>query len=264
MSLSSLRLPGNWRHVHLPSTLSTMEAARDMLHEERPEEFLLVTADHQSAGRGQHGTSWEAEAGANILFSFSFCPAGIPAARQFSLSEALALAVAETLDTRTGGISVKWPNDIYYKERKICGMLLEHRLQGSEIERTLTGVGLNVNQLRFASDAPNPVSLRQITGCEEDRAALLRTMLCAFERNFRLLQEGGFDTLHTRYMSRLYHGGAVFPFEDKDGRFCARISAVSPLGTICLTDTDGRGRSYAFKEMRFVTLPEDTVPGSTE
>ncbi len=250
--------------IRLEETASTNSYLRGLVEKEPLAGGSVVVADFQTAGRGQKGNSWESERGKNLMFSVILYPHFLPANRQFLISQITALSVKETLDEYVDGIAVKWPNDIYYKERKICGMLLEHSLQGSEIERTLTGVGLNVNQLRFASDAPNPVSLRQITGCEEDRAALLRTMLCAFERNLRLLQEGGFDTLHTRYMSRLYHGGAFFPFEDKDGRFCARISAVSPLGTISLTDTDGRGRSYAFKEMRFVTLPEDTVPGSTE
>lgn len=236
-----------------------MEEIRAARYADCAEEFVLLTADHQSAGRGQRGTSWEAEAGANLLFSFSFRPEGIPAARQFALSEALALAVADALGAHTGDVCVKWPNDIYYKERKICGMLLEHRLQGGAIERTLTGVGLNVNQSRFVSDAPNPVSLWQITGHCTDRSALLCDTLTAFEENFRLLQKGGFDVLHARYMRRLYHGDGFFPFEDKDGRFLARVSAISPLGVLTLTDKDGRERSYAFKEVRFVTLSEDAA-----
>ncbi len=252
-----LPLPQNWRHRHLASTGSTMEAIRADLAAGGEAEFVLLTADHQTAGRGQRGTSWEAEAGKNLLFSLAFHPGGIPAARQFALSEALALAVAEALDAHTGGISVKWPNDIYYRERKICGMLLEHRLQGGRIECTLAGVGLNVNQRRFLGDAPNPVSLRQITGRDTDRAALLLSVLHAFERNYRLLLQGGFDALHARYMRRLYHSGGFYPFADRDGAFSARITGVSPLGQLSLATAAGAERSYAFKEVRFVTVPEN-------
>ena len=126
--------------------------------------FLLLTADYQTAGRGQRGTHWEAARGENLLFGIRLHPHAVRPSRQFLLSEVQALAVAETLEEIVGGIRVKWPNDIYWLDTKICGMLLEHTLVGPQIDTTITGVGLNVNQVVFESDAPNPMSLRQITG----------------------------------------------------------------------------------------------------
>ena len=155
-------LPAGWTALHLPETDSTMSALRRQPASDAP--FELFTADFQTAGHGQRGTVWEAERGQNLLFSFRFHPQFLPAARQFALSEALSLAIVRALRPLGVEATVKWPNDIYVGQRKLCGMLLEHTLAGNAIATTLTGVGVNVNQTDFQGDAPNPVSLRQLLG----------------------------------------------------------------------------------------------------
>lgn len=258
MSKLYLNLPSNWQHIHLSSTDSTMLRLRDEVYARVAEEFVLLTADYQSAGRGQRGTSWEADAEQNLLFGFLFHPVEVNAMHQFSLSEALALAVCECLSAYDEGFSVKWPNDVYWHERKICGMLLEHDLQGSHIATTLTGVGVNVNQQTFRSNAPNPVSLKQITGNNVDRAVLLENILNRFQSYYRQLQSGDYQSLHTAYMHRLYRREGVHPFEDSEGSFSASIENISPLGMLTLQREDGSQRTYAFKEVKFV------VPSSKE
>ena len=105
-----------------------------------PKDMVLATADYQTAGRGQAGNSWEAEEGKNLLFSLLLHPRWVDASRQFVLSQAMALAVCETLTGYTGGgISIKWPNDIYWNDMKICGMLIENTLSGRQIEDCITG-----------------------------------------------------------------------------------------------------------------------------
>ena len=168
-------LPAGWTALHLPETDSTMSALRRQPASDAP--FELFTADFQTAGHGQRGTVWEAERGQNLLFSFRFHPQFLPAARQFALSEALSLAIVRALRPLGVEATVKWPNDIYVGQRKLCGMLLEHTLAGNAIATTLTGVGVNVNQTDFQGDAPNPVSLRQLLGRSPDRAALLGEIL---------------------------------------------------------------------------------------
>ena len=121
----------------------------------------------QTAGRGQAGNSWESEAGKNLLFGLLFHPREVEANRQFILSQAVALSICETLSDYAEDIRIKWPNDIYWKDRKICGMLIENTLVGRCIENCIIGAGININQQTFCSDAPNPVSLRQITGKEQ-------------------------------------------------------------------------------------------------
>ena len=159
---ASSELPAHWHRRHFDEVTSTMQ----LLHTDRlaDGEVQLVTADFQTRGHGQVNTVWESARARNLTFSFAFRPRHVAATEQFLLSEIACLAVAHTLDAYTEGISVKWPNDVYHRDRKICGMLLTHTLHGAQIADTLVGIGLNLNQKRFEGDAPNPVSLRQIIG----------------------------------------------------------------------------------------------------
>ena len=125
------------------------------------EEFTTVTASFQTAGKGQRGNSWESEAGKNLLFSFVLYPKFLEARQQFLLSQFVSLAIKEELESIIKEISIKWPNDIYWREKKLCGILIEHQLCRSHIERTICGIGVNINQALFRSNAPNPVSLNK-------------------------------------------------------------------------------------------------------
>lgn len=256
MPTSFPQLP-DWKHIHLPSTDSTMTRVKELSPDEIPiEEFLLITTDHQTAGHGQVNTHWEAAAGKNLLFSFAFRPQGMAANRQFLLSEALSLSVAEALTPLVGECRVKWPNDVYWHDRKICGMLLDHVLCGSAIGITRTGVGVNVNQPHFEGDAPNPVSVRQILGHDVDRDALLSDILSRFSRHLSLLRSGGGDALHRKYMHTLYRNEGYHPFRDASGHpFEARIADISPMGMLTLAERNGNQRTFAFKEVSFVLPP---------
>ena len=152
-------------YIHLESIRSTntylAQNAEGAVH------GTVVYADCQTAGRGQRGNSWESADFKNITMSMLLRPANVKPSCQFWLSEAVALAVVHTLDRYIdNGVSIKWPNDIYWNDRKICGILVEHSLSGGKIDHTIAGIGLNINQEKFLSDAPNPVSLRQIIGCD--------------------------------------------------------------------------------------------------
>ena len=247
-----LTLPPCWLHRHLLQTDSTMLYLRQAPEEEGVGRFFLVTADHQTAGRGQRGNHWEAEAGQNLLFGIRFQPQGIPAARQFVLSEAQAMAVLRALWAIGIEARVKWPNDIYVGDAKLGGMLLEHDLCGAHIRTTITGVGLNVNQRRFLSDAPNPGSLCQLLERDVPRGPLMSAIAEAFADEIRLLAADGGRDLHRRYMAALYRRTGLHPFTDAAGSFTARIADVAPDGRLHLIDSDGRDRHYWFKEVQFV------------
>ena len=128
--------------------------------------MTVVCADYQTAGRGQGTNQWESERGKNLLASMLIHPKGVPVARQFVLLEAAALAIMKALAHYADGFCIKWPNDIYYHDRKISGTLSECAVGSEGIKRCIIGTGINVNQTEFVSDAPNPVSLRQIFGKE--------------------------------------------------------------------------------------------------
>ena len=253
--MPTLTLPPAWHHVHLPKTDSTMLALRRSPLAERvrvlssANEALLLTTDFQTAGRGQRGTSWEAAAGENILFGFALRPQGLRAQQQFVLSEMLALSVALALDEYVDGVSVKWPNDIYVGDRKICGMLLEHDLCGNSIDTTITGVGINVNQQSFCSDAPNPVSLFQLLGHTTSRTTLVETIIRNFSRMYHDADE---EKVHATYCSRLFRREGLHRWRDRDGEFLASIDGVGADGLLSLRRTDGDVRTYAFKEVAYL------------
>lgn len=254
MPLSLPDLSAHWYAQCVAHTDSTMLQLRRPEWAERPETFALLHTDYQTAGRGQRGTVWESAPGENLLFGVVFRPTFLPAVQQFFLSEALALAVADAVRPYADGISVKWPNDIYWHDRKLAGMLLEHTLRGNSIAHTVAGVGLNVNQSRFVGDAPNPVSLRQVVGHDVSRAALLESILQQFESNYFMLQRGETAQLHDRYMQCLYRREGWYTYRDRNGRFTARIAGISPQGVLTLERPDGQMSDYAFKEVSFLQV----------
>lgn len=232
-----------------------------VLNDKRTKKIQLVTTDYQTHGHGQVNTVWESARGENLLFSFLFRPQHITAGEQFFLSEIACLAVAHTLDAYTEGISVKWPNDVYHHNRKICGMLLRHTLSGAQISATLVGIGLNLNQKQFVGDAPNPVSLRQIIGRPVDREEVLNRFAHHFDRLLRAVTPPDPDErlaqrqrLHREYLRRLYHHDGAHDYVDTASgeTFSAHIVDVAPTGQLTLRTTDGRLRHYHFKEVRFV------------
>ena len=240
-----------------------------VLDDENAGKVQLVTTDYQTHGHGQVNTVWESARGENLLFSFLFRPQHITAGEQFFLSEIACLAVAHTLDTYTEGISVKWPNDVYHHDRKICGMLLRHTLSGAQISATLVGIGLNLNQKQFIGDAPNPVSLRQIIGRPVDREEVLCRFAHHFDRLLRAVTPPDPDErlaqrqrLHGEYLRRLYHRDGAHDYVDAASgeTFSAHIVDVAPTGQLTLRTTDGRLRHYHFKEVRFVVPLPTTAP----
>ena len=224
----------------------------------------LVTAEYQQSGRGAGTNRWESERGANLLFSLRVLPRHLPAGRMYSLSEAAALAVRDGLEAAAGsflspaalsGFSVKWPNDVYFGDCKVSGILIENDLQGPLVRSSVIGIGLNVNQRRFVSDAPNPRSLCQIVGHEVERQMVLELFMSCFMRYMTLLDEGSdavLDDLHRRYKKHLYRFGEKHKFADGMGTFCASIVDVEPSGHLILLDEDGHRRRYEFKEVRHI------------
>lgn len=235
------------RRLHLPKVDSTNSHVRRLLSEGEPlPELTLVDADEQTAGRGQRGNTWESEAGLNVQFSLVCHPSFLPASRQFVLSEAIALAVAETV-----GGEVKWPNDIYVGDRKISGTLIECDLCGHTIETCIIGTGINVNQTEFRSNAPNPVSLSQLTGRQYDREQILMQVVERFGGLYAMLQQGDAELVHRLYHQRLYRREGLHRYADAGGEFLAEIADIEPTGHLLLRTDQGDLRRYEFKEVKF-------------
>lgn len=240
------------RRIHLPETESTNLYAKSV----NSDAFVtLISTDHQIAGRGQRGNSWESEAGKNLLFSLIIKPESIPASQQFALCELISVAICDVLSRYTTDIRIKWPNDIYYRDRKLCGILIEHDLEGSLLSRSIIGIGLNVNQKEFMSDAPNPISLLQIFGYEIECEALLGEVV---EHFVELYSQYTYSyttlnrtILHERYISLLYRKGIEATYRDAQGLFTATLRTVALDGCLILDNLQGQQRSYLFKEVAY-------------
>ena len=208
---------------------------------------MVVVADYQTAGKGCGSNSWESERGQNLTFSILIHPEGLAAREQFRITEVVSVALCNTLERYINKkVDIKWPNDIYVGDQKICGILIENRLQGSAIKDSIIGIGLNVNQQMFLSDAPNPVSMWQLTGRVTDRKALLEAFLQAFNEAWEN------ESIAKVYRQRLYRREGYHAYCDKDGRFEAELRNVMPDGRLELEDKNGLKRNYAFKEVAFL------------
>lgn len=220
-------------------------------------DYEVAVADFQTAGRGQKGNSWESEQGKNLLFSILAHPRNLKVQEQFYISEAVALAVSDSVITASGPeyapyFSVKWSNDIYYKDYKMAGILIENTLQGDRIMDTVVGVGLDVNQEVFLSDAPNPISLKNITGKDYDRDTLLADIVDRFIGYMERSSKQERAEVDHLYRERLYRREGYHPFRDANGEFEARIEGIQPNGCLMLQTIDGEHRVYEFKQVQFI------------
>ena len=273
------------KRIALEETTSTNRYAKEM-PEDESHELTLVTAEFQTAGRGAGTNTWESERSQNLLFSLVVYPRQLQANQMFALSEVTALAIRDALCSIVkvqgsnipssfggvgggfnvqgsnipssfggvgGGFSIKWPNDIYWNNRKAVGMLIENDLRGKWVHRSIIGVGVNINQTRFLSDAPNPVSLAQILGHEEDRNQVLDNIMQRFIYYYGIMEEERYGELHQLYMQHLYRKDTLHSYSDEGGIFRARIRDVEPTGHLILEDENGEQRRYDFKEVRFLS-----------
>lgn len=207
---------------------------------EWPEEELFLYAGYQTAGRGQTGNGWESEPDKNLI-----CSILLPNKNLYFLNIAVSVAIIRLIGEP---FTIKWPNDIYYRDKKLAGILLENAIVGSIVKYSIAGVGLNVNQTKFTSDAPNPVSLKQITGKTYDIDQLMKDL---FEEVKAVLNEPE-ERIWSKYKDHLYRRGGWYAYEDQNGRFEARIIDVLPTGEIVLKDKQGNERIYHFKQIRYV------------
>ncbi|MBF6597785.1 MAG: biotin--[acetyl-CoA-carboxylase] ligase [Fermentimonas sp.] len=243
--------------IKLKEVDSTNSYLKNLVHDQNPEEGSMVIAEFQSDGRGQMGNGWDSEAGNNLLLSLLIYPANLLANEQFIISRIASLAVKNCLDQFVDDIRIKWPNDIYWKDKKIAGMLIENDVQGKYIQNSVIGIGININQQSFPAELPNPISLWQITGIDNDIDNISDIFVREFFLLYREFQNGMTTQIEDEYMLDLYRINDYYWFKDEGGSFRARIKEVMPSGHLVLkTMEDGDLRQYAFKEVSFIDSEE--------
>ncbi|SHF18142.1 biotin--[acetyl-CoA-carboxylase] ligase [Dysgonomonas macrotermitis] len=239
--------------LHIEETESTNLYLRKLSEEKTLPNGFSVYSDFQTAGRGQRGNSWESEKGLNLTFSTILYPVQLKAENQFLISQIVSLSIYDTLSEYTDGISIKWPNDIYWKDRKITGMLIENDIMGDYISKSIIGVGVNLNQDIFKSDAPNPVSLKQITHKTCNIESVLISILEKLSSYYKLLNDtAATHRIRDTYKDALFRKNGLYKFADAEGFFFARIKNVKDIGLLCLETETGEIRNYGFKEVRYI------------
>jgi BirA family biotin operon repressor/biotin-[acetyl-CoA-carboxylase] ligase len=236
-----------------PELKSTNTELKKLLSDKKLSEYSVVITHHQTAGRGQVGNAWESELNRNLTFSLLLRPTFLEPHLQFYISKLVSLAIIDTInEVAKVKACIKWPNDIYVGDSKVCGILIENSILGSQLDYCIAGIGLNVNQEVFISDAPNPASLTQLTGNNYKIESLLEQLLENIEQRYHQLEINRLDLINQDYLNSLYRKDGIYSFKDKQGQFDASIEHINEMGLITLLDTEGKKREYAFKEVSFV------------
>lgn len=215
---------------------------------------MAIFAREQSAGKGQRGKKWSSVKGGGIALSIIIDPRPLLISQQFHLSACVAVAAREFFARYAGpGVTIKWPNDIYWNDKKAGGILIESGIGSKADNRwiwAIAGIGLNINQNSFAPDLPNPVSLHQVTGQTYDTAELARALCAEVDAQFRLLLTKGFKPIHKQYLDHLYKKGQAVQLKKENRVFEAVIKTVQPGGQLVVQH--GVEEEYSFGEVEWV------------
>lgn len=238
----------------IESTDSTNEFLKNLLTKEDCLEGTTIITSEQTNGKGQQGNSWESEKEKNLTFSFILKPK-LQAHQMFMVSKVVSLAMVDLLNNLKTNFNIKWPNDIYFENKKIAGILIENQLLGSSLKHSLIGIGLNVNQNKFISNAPNPVSLLQILKKEQDLNTLLQNYFSMLNDWYAVLQKGNFDLINEHYKNQLYRISGFHKYSGNNEVFEAKIIDVKEDGLLLLKTKSNETRSFYFKEVEYC-LPD--------
>lgn len=249
--------------MYIKQTYSTSTLLRELYSEQLPHLYTIRT-DFQTAGRGQAGNTWESEEGKNLLFSALLRYDNIRATEQWRLSMLVPLALWDVLAKYLPAdrLTIKWPNDIYYDNQKLVGILIENALAGQYIGHSIAGIGLNVNQVQWISNAPNPISMKQITGQEYEPEALMNEWIAAMQQ----WEDCSTEQLYQAYYQHLYRREGWHKYVEREvsltptaiapegieGEFIATIAGITPQGELILRKENNEEKTYHFKQIRFV------------
>lgn len=249
--------------MYIKQTYSTSTLLREQYSDALPH-FYTIRTDYQTAGRGQAGNSWESEAGKNLLFSTILRYEGIHAASQWRLSMLVAVALWDTLANYLPKerLAIKWPNDIYFGDKKLVGILIENNLSGQYVGYSIVGIGVNVNQIEWLSNAPNPISMKEITGEDYDVEKLMNGWMDSMKswelRSTEEIKKAYLQHLYRREGWHMYVEREVstaptaIAQQGVEGAFLAHFIGITEQGELMLSTENNEEKIYHFKQIRFV------------
>lgn len=235
------------------SLSSTNDHAAQLLLSQPLSEGTVILADHQTAGRGQMGNTWEVSAGKNLTLSVVLHPKFLAVRQQFDLNKAVALAVRDAVASFIDkDVKIKWPNDILIEERKTCGILIQNTLSGAYLQSSIIGIGLNVNQKQFAPQLTRAVSMSLAADTDFDLEEVMWALLQALEARYLQLRRGEQETLHRAYLSQLFRFGVQHTYGLADGNaFLGKIVGIDQTGKL-MVETQTGITLFGIKEIQYV------------
>lgn len=233
---------------------STNNFLKNLLSNSKPlPEGTVIMADSQFAGRGQQENKWHSEPGKNLTFSLLLNPSFLAILNQFDLTRAISLGVFDALKLVLGDqLKIKWPNDIYYGDSKLGGMLIENIINGRQIKSAIIGIGINVNQENFPDGASNAISVRQILHEDYDLRILLSEICSHIEAWYLNLRAGKVSFVRNEYLKRLYWLNENRRFKTQNGIFNGVIKDVKDNGLLIVQSNIGEELEFSLKEIEFL------------
>ena len=240
--------------ITLKEVDSTNNFLKELLSNSTPLfEGTVIMADYQFAGRGQQQKSWYTEPGKNLTFSLLLNPVFLSVSNQFDLTRVISLGVYDALEPFIGGkLKIKWPNDIYYMDYKLGGILIENIIQAGQIKNAVVGIGINVNQESFPLYLVNAISLHQILHADYDLKTLLSEICRHIEVWYLTLKAGKTAVVRETYLSRLYWLNVQRSFKTSDKVFAGTIKHVRDNGLLVVNNNNDEELEFSLKEIEFV------------
>lgn len=243
---------GKYNIISKEELASTNEYMSLLLHSKEVGDRSVIVCNKQTSGKGQKGNFWEAEEGKNLTFSLLYKPFELLAMDQFTISIIISLGICDYLKEKAiDNVKIKWPNDIYVGDNKVCGILIEHEISGEYLNSSICGVGLNINQEEFKSSAPNPVSLINITNQKYSLGQELLILLGCIEGRYINIEDNR-DLLWKDYKNSLYRFNKVCKYKTEDGIIEGKIVGVNKYGQLLIETKDLKIKEYSFKEISFM------------
>lgn len=241
--------------VQLDAVPSTNTYAMQLLKDVKVAEGTVISADNQTQGKGQRGNTWLAEPSMNLTFSVILYPVFLTASNHFYLGKIAALALydalAELLSASQHDIKIKWPNDILVSDCKIAGILIENNFRIGQIQQSVVGVGLNVNQEVFAVEGRKITSLRKLLGRESDRSKVLELVCAKLEARYMQLRNNSSAKIDRDYHERLYLLNEPHVFTVQGMSLSGKITGVNQEGALEVESEHGDKKYFEVKEIAF-------------
>ena len=235
--------------IFMPSCHSTNDICAELISKGDIKDGTIVITDYQTRGKGQGGNTWESNNGENLTLSLILDTSFLNLHDQFYLNMMVCLSLSDLIREYVKiDVSIKWPNDIYFQNSKICGILIQNILKGSSLEYSIIGMGINVNQQKF--NYQSAISLNTITGRWYNLESVLQRLIEILDSYWIQLKEGHFERLRSIYIKQLMWLNEEHTFQGPH-LFNGKIIDIDKTGRL-IVESENTLHTYNYKEIKFV------------